>query len=108
MLRTIVTAFMNKLWPPTKTFRVSLLWALFCGFILSIAVPIVLAVVGFKDAALISIYPGLFPIIWATKGWFAGISPAGYLLMFFINTLVYGLPSLLAFRTCARTSNHLA
>ncbi len=89
----------KTVWPPTKSIRLSLCWALLLGFVLSIALPLILAVTGFKDAALFAIYPGLFPIIVATGGWFAGISVVGYLLMFSINTLVYGLLVMVAFQT---------
>ena len=44
---------------------------------------------------------GIVPIVWVTGGWFAGISPLGYVLMFSINTLVYGLVVFVGLRTCA-------
>ena len=88
-------------WPPTRSTKASLLWALILGFVLQIAVPYVLNALGAERAALLSIYPGLFPIVWVTGGWFAGISPLGYVLMFSINTLVYGLVVFVGLRTCA-------
>ncbi len=83
-----------------KSFRLLSCWALILGCVLSIALPVILAVTGFRYAALLAIYPGLLPIIVATRGWFAGISFGGYLLMFAINTLVYALPVMVAFRLC--------
>jgi len=69
-----------------KQFLISFL----LGFVLQILVPAVLTKMGFKKAALLSIYPGLLPILWATGGWFASVAPSGIAVMMTINTLVYG------------------
>ena len=90
----------KTVWPPTKSIRLSICWVLLFGFMLSIGLPLLLDVTGFKNAALFAIYPGLYPIIVATGGWFAGVSVVGYLLLFSINTLVYGLLVMVAFRMC--------
>ena len=93
-------SILKKLWPPTKNGKLSVLWALVFGFVLQLALPAVLIALGSKGAALLAIYPGLLPIIWATRGWFAGISPQGYVVMYIINTLVYGALLLIGFRLC--------
>ena len=72
-----MNAFIERLWPPTKSCKLSILWALIFGFVLQIALPVLLSVLGAKRAALFAIYPGLLPILWATGGWFAGIAPVG-------------------------------
>jgi|SRR3954469_12451800 hypothetical protein len=68
-----------------------MLVSLLVGFVLQLLIPGVLSKLGYPRAALLSIWPGLLPILWATGGWFAGIAPAGYVVMFSINTIVYGL-----------------
>ena len=93
-------ALLAKCWPPTKSTKLSLVWAIFLAFPLQIALPFVLNALRAKSAALLSIYPGLLPIVWATGGWFAGITPAGYALMFGINTVVYSLFLLAGFKVC--------
>jgi hypothetical protein len=95
-----MSAVLEKIWPPTRTWRRSILWSLSCGFVLQIAVPTILALLGAQRAALFAMLPGLWPILWATGGWFAGISPLGYLLMYSINTLAYAVLLLAGFRTC--------
>jgi hypothetical protein len=91
----------EKVWPPTRSWKVSIPWSLGCGFILQIAVPSLLQISGAHRAAMYAMLPGLWPILWATGGWFAGISPVGYLVLFSINTLVYALLLFAGFRTCA-------
>ena len=93
-------SILKKLGPPTKNGKLSVLWALVFGFVLQLALPAVLIALGFKGAALLAFYPGLLPIIWATRGWFAGICPQGYVVMYIINTLVYGALLLIGFRLC--------
>ena len=93
-------AFVKKFWPPTKSCRLSILWAFVLGAVLQIALPVVLAELGFNDAALFAIYPGLLPIIWATGGWFAGIAPLGYVILCGVNTVVYALLIFGALRAC--------
>jgi hypothetical protein len=95
-----MNAFIEKLWPPTKSRKLSILWAFVVGFILQIALPVLLSALGAKRAALLAIYPGLLPILWATGGWFAGISPLGYVVMFSVNTVVYAALLLAGFRAC--------
>src|ERR1035437_3458008 len=58
-------SILKKLGPPTKNGKLSVLWALVFGFVLQLALPAVLIALGFKGAALLAIYPGLLPIIWA-------------------------------------------
>jgi len=96
-----MSVILEKAWPPTKTWRRSILWALGCGFILQIVVPSLLQILGAQRAALFAMLPGLWPILWATGGWFASIAPMGYVVMFTINTLAYGGLLLIGFRTCA-------
>src|SRR5262249_41998334 len=101
-MREFLSRIAEVIWPPTKSIRLSCCWALILGFLFSVALPLLFAVAGFKDAALLAIYPGLLPIIIATRGWFVGISPVGYWLMFSINTLVYGLIVFAGLQTCHR------
>ena len=75
------------------------------ALVLETIVPFALAKLGFERAALLSIWPGLLPIAWATGGFFAGITPFGYLLMYSINTLVYGAPIFLVILCCDRKRN---
>jgi hypothetical protein len=85
-----------------KTRKRMILSALAIGFVLQIAIPM-LALVGLQRAAIWSILPGFYPILLATRGWFAGISPLGYVLMCSINTIAYGLlvlGVLIAIRAC--------
>ena len=96
-----MTAFIERLWPPTKNRKLSILWALVLGFVLQMALPVLLGVLGAKRAALFAIYPGLLPILWATGGWFAGIAPLGYVIMSSVNTVFYGALLLAGFRACA-------
>jgi hypothetical protein len=99
---------LEKCWPPTKTWKISIGWALGLGFILQIAIPGAFALLGARRVALSAELPGLLPILWATRGWFAGITFAGYVLMFSVNTLVYGLLLFAGFRTCACLRRHYA
>jgi len=90
----------NRLWPPSNSYKLSILWSLILGFVLQIAVPLAFIVLGFKEAVWIPVYPGLLPIIWITGGWFAGISPLGYVLMFSVNTVVYAIILFAGIRAC--------
>jgi hypothetical protein len=96
-----MNVFVERLWPPTKSRKLSILWAFVFGFVLQIALPLLLGALGAKRAALFAIYPGLMPILWATGGWFAGITALGYVLMFAVNTFVYAVLLLSGFRACA-------
>src|SRR5579864_2819566 len=96
-----MSGVLAKIWPPTSTWKVSTLWSIGCGFILQVAVPSMLQILGAHRAALYAMLPGLWPILWATGGWFARISPVGYLVLFSINTLVYALLLFLGLRVCA-------
>jgi hypothetical protein len=100
--------FAERLWPPTKTWRLSILWSLGFGFVLQIALPSLLAVLGAQRAAWFAMLPGLLPILWATGGFFAGIAPLGYVLMYAINTIMYALLLVAGFRTCACLRRHYA
>ncbi len=93
-------SILKKLWPPTKSCPLSICWAVVFGAILQLVLPAVLIALGSKGAALLAIYPGLLPIIWATRGWFVGISPEGYAVMCTINTLFYSGLLLAGFRLC--------
>lgn len=95
-----MNAFLENLWPPSKTCKLSILWSLVFGFVLQIALPVLFSTIGAKRIALFAMLPGLLPILWATRGWFAGIAPLGYILMFSINTLVYASLLLVGIRTC--------
>jgi hypothetical protein len=99
---------LEKCWPPTKTWKLSIVWAIGLGFILQIAIPGAFALLGAHRVALFAELPGLLPILWATGGWFASISPVGYVVMFSINTLAYGLLLFAGFRTCACLQRHYA
>jgi hypothetical protein len=50
-------------------------------------------------------YPGLLPILWATGGWFAGITPLGYVILYSINTVSYAILMFAAFRLCKVLNN---
>ena len=96
-----MSSVLERIWPPTKNWKLSLLWSLVCGFLLQIAVPSLFAILGDPRAALFAMLPGLWPILRATGGWFAGISLLGYVIMFSINTLIYAALLLMGFRACA-------
>ena|SRR5690349_3909721 len=90
----------EKFWPPTKTYTISALWAFVFGFFLQIALPLSLNMIGATRVALFAMLPGLLPILWATGGWFAGIAPLGYVVMYSINTVVYASLLLVGIRGC--------
>lgn len=94
----------------TASWRRVVLCALVLGFVLQIAIPMMLVLVGLQRAAIWSILLGFYPILRATRGWFAGITPLGYVLMCSINTIAYGLlvlGVLIAIRACnARSLSH--
>jgi len=92
--------FAGKYWPPMKTFGLSAFWSVVFGFLLQLAVPFALPGLGLGKADLI-LSPGLLIIVRSTGGWFAGISPLGYVFVFAVNTLTYGVLLLAASRTCA-------
>ena len=69
-------------WSPNSTVGASLLWAAGLGFVLQIAIPFALSRLGFNRAALFSIWPGLLPIVRLTGGFFAGLTPIGYVMLF--------------------------
>jgi hypothetical protein len=56
--------------------------------VLETAIPLTLSRLGFENAAIYSVYPGFYPILWSTGGWFAGIAPLGYIIMYSINRMV--------------------
>jgi hypothetical protein len=98
-------ALAEKYWPPTKSYRLSVAWSFIFGSVLQIALPLLLFALGAKQVALVAILPGLLPLTWVTRGWFAGIAPLGYALMFGINTIVYAIFLLAAFRICVCLRN---
>jgi hypothetical protein len=85
---------------PTRSWGISALWALPIGIVLQWTIPLLFEFLGCKGCVLASIYPGLLPIIWATRGWFAGISPAGYVVMRSVNTLFYAALVFSGLRLC--------
>jgi hypothetical protein len=91
---------MAKIWMPHDSTRSALVWFVVFGFLFQILVPVTLSVAGMKAAAWLAVYPRLLPIAWVTKGWFAGASAAGYVVMFTINTLVYSSLLFIGFRIC--------
>jgi hypothetical protein len=92
--------FGGKYWPPTKTFGLSVLWAVIVGFLVQFAIPFALPGLGLQKAELI-VNPGLLIIVRSTGGWFAGISRLGYVFIFAVNTIMYGALLLAALRICA-------
>jgi hypothetical protein len=90
----------GRYWPPIKTFGLSAFWAVVFGFLFQFAVPFALPVLGLQKAELI-LNPGLLIIVRSTGGWFAGISPLGYVFIFAVNTLIYGVLLFCALRMCA-------
>jgi hypothetical protein len=101
-----MTAFFEKVWPPTKTWRRSILWAFGFGFVLQIALPSLLAMAGAQRAAWLAMLPGLWPILWATGGWFSSIAPMGYVVIYSVNTVFYGMIFMMGFRTSACLHRH--
>jgi hypothetical protein len=99
-LEPSTNAPLAKFWPPTKGVKLSIVWAVGFGFPLQIVLPFALNALGAKHAALLATLPGLLSILWATGGWFAGITPVGYAVMFCINTVVYSMFLLAGFRLC--------
>jgi hypothetical protein len=91
---------LKNIWPPTKTWRRSILWALGGGFVLQIAVPEFLEMAGAGQAAFYSMIPGFWPAMMATRGgWNSSLSLLGYLITFGINTIVYGIVALIGMRS---------
>jgi hypothetical protein len=46
---------LKNAWPPTKSCKLSVFWALVFGFVLQFALPVVMILLGSKGAALLSI-----------------------------------------------------
>jgi hypothetical protein len=97
-----MNAFMERLWPPTKTWKLSLLWAFLTGFIVQFGLPVLLNAVGAERAAWLVTLPGMWPILRATGGFFSSLAPLGYLFVFSVNTAFYALILLAGLRMCAR------
>jgi hypothetical protein len=93
----------------TKTWRRVFIVAFVVGFILQVAVPASLFLLGSVRAALWSMFPGLYPML-LTRRWFAAVTPVSYVLVCVINTAAYGAPVfgvLMAIRRCgARNLSH--
>jgi hypothetical protein len=96
-----MSTFRDSLWPPTKTWRRSILWSVVFGFLVQLFLPAILVGLGGQRAAWFALLPGLLPILLATGGFFAGITWLGYVLMYTVNTIVYALLLFAGFRTCA-------
>jgi hypothetical protein len=60
---------------------------------------------GSTAGALLAMYPGLLLILWRTGGWFASITPLGYVIIYGTNTLSYALLIFAAFRLCRFLTN---
>jgi hypothetical protein len=95
-----MSGFFKKIWPPTETWRRSILWSLGGGFVLQIAVPEFLGMIGAGHAGFYSVILGFWPAMMATRsGWDSSLSPLGYLIMFVINTIAYGIVVLIGMRS---------
>ena len=95
-----MSGILEKIWPPTKTWRRSILWALGGGFVLQIAVPEFLGMIGAGHAGFYSAILGFWPAMMATRsGWNSSLSPLGYLITFVINTIAYGIVVLIGMRS---------
>jgi hypothetical protein len=98
-----VSKLASVIWPPAKTWKRSILWAFGIGFVLQIAVPEFLEVIGAGHAAFYSMILGFWPAMMATKsGWNSSLSRVGYFITFGINTLVYGSLLLIGLRSYVR------
>jgi hypothetical protein len=62
-----MNSIFKKIWPPTKTYALSISWVLGFAAILQWALPEILMALGSKGEALLAIYPGLLLIIWAAR-----------------------------------------
>ena len=91
-----------------SSFGQKLVWCFGLGFLLQFVVPVSLNFFGFKRTALWSIFPGLYPVLIATHGWFASVSPMGVVLLFGINTLVYAILVLCVIKMYSRLKRHSA
>jgi len=98
--------YVARYWPPTKTRGLSIYWSVILGFVFQLVSPAFLAAVGAQRAALFAMLPGLWPILWATGGWFSSIAPMGYIVMYSVNTVFFGMVFLAAFRTCVCLRRH--
>jgi hypothetical protein len=97
-----MSGLLENVWPPTKSWKRSILWALVFAFFLQIAVPTLLALIGANHAAFYSSIVGFWPMMWATgRGWNSSVTLLGYLVMFSINTLAYGILMMIGIRISA-------
>jgi hypothetical protein len=87
-------------WPPTRSCGVSVVWALLIGFVLQLLVPAVFVALGSSNGALFAMYPGLLPILWATRGWFESLTLMGVVVLCGINTVSYAILTFVAIRLC--------
>jgi len=78
--------------------------AVLAALVLETVTPLVLSRLGFQNAAVYSIFPGFYPILWATHGYLQEIAPLGYVIMYSINTIVYGVPIYCLLACCYRRS----
>jgi hypothetical protein len=94
-----MSGILENIWPPTKTWKRSILWALGAGFVLQIAVPAFFEGIGDQRDELYSIILGFWSAMWVTgRGWNSTMQPLGISLMLGINTLVYGILLLIGIR----------
>jgi len=92
-----------NLWPPTRTLATSIGWAIGAGFLVQLLITIIAGLSGLPFAWYL-IYPGLFPILYLTGGFFAGLTPLGLALLFLINTFAYGILIFMVLRCCCHKS----
>jgi len=103
-----MTNYVARYWPPPKTRGLSIFWSVIFGFAFQLVLPALLAPLAGQRAALFAMLPGLWPILWATGGWFSSIAPMGYVVIYSVNTVVYGMIFMAGFRTCACLRRHHA
>ena len=95
-----MSGILENIWPPTKTWRWSILWSLGGGFVLQIVVPEFLDMIGAGHAGFYSAILGFWPAMMATRsGWNSSLSPLGYSITFVINTIAYGIVVLIGLRS---------
>jgi hypothetical protein len=79
---------MRKLWPPNRDWLTMIISASVASILLQL-IFLLIARFGFQKAALWLFLPGLYPIIWATRGWFSSLTLLGNVVLFGTNFLFY-------------------
>jgi hypothetical protein len=77
---------MKMLW--SQNWHATMVWAAVVSISLQVVFGLV-AFLGFREAAYWCFLPGLYPILWATHGWFSSLTPLGNAVLLGTKFVVY-------------------